>query len=184
MQPSFLVTKKRRRTSAKHTSSAKPAAVRYQHPLVATLRQYARIFGDFEGPLLKAAHDVNVLASIDDAKMYKRFEDAVTKGCHAPYDIIEESRLHPDDVKRIYEQLLIEGRYVERPIGLKTEMASGRRQKGIFLKSSQAGNLARGIVLRSNRLSHYFNDYDTDDDDDKKKKDDAPIDKDKEPSEW
>jgi|SRR6267378_846526 len=136
------------------SSAAKSSIARYQHPLVAVLRRYAATFGDFEQPLLRAARQVDLIASIDDATMYAKVIAAIGVGCNHFPDLVDETKLAETEVKRIWEELIIGGVYEERPIAI--DGGRGRRTKGIFLTSEPSGNLPPGVVT-DRRLDQYHN---------------------------
>lgn len=150
-----------RRSPAKQRSAP---ATRFQHPLVIRLRRYAAVFGNFEAPLLRAAREINALASIDDAEMYKRVMDAVGKGCHTVDDLIDETELNTGEVRRICEQLIFEGKYHLRPLG-QTYGARGRKTTGIFHVDDPDGKLTDEVAAAV-RMGHYDNFFDTPDEED------------------
>ena len=123
-----------------------------QHPLVALLRRYADHLGDFREPLLEAAQKVQWIASANDTTQRQLVIDAIEVGCNALGDLTEETHLAEPTVQRIWAELIEDGEYEERPIGLKTDMARGRRLIGIFKKTATAGNLPS-----SSSRHHYQN---------------------------
>jgi len=134
---------------------------RYQHPLVAILREYAKMFGDFETPLLHCANQVRKLSSLDDVRMFKLMTEAIREnGCRTIADLIDETKIPEADVRRIYHDLLIDFDYEERPVSLKT---AGPRTLGIFHISEPPGDVADGLTPR--RVYGQYSDDEEDDDD-------------------
>lgn len=124
-----------------------------QHPLVAVLRRYADHLRDYAEPLLEAAQKVQQIATENDLTQRELIVDAVDLGCNALDDLVEETAMAEETVERIWLELIEDGEYEERPIGLKTDMARGRRLIGLFKKGSKSGNSYRP----HQSVSHYHN---------------------------
>jgi len=111
-----------------------------QHPLVVTLRRYADHLGDFSKPLLEAAEKINEIASSDDNARRQLVMSAIDVGCSALEEIVDETELPEATVERIWNELLEDGEYEQRPIRLKTDVSRGRRVYGLFKKNSKIGS--------------------------------------------
>ena len=83
-------------------------------------------------------------------------EEAISEGCNAIEDIVDQTGLEETAVKRIYRELITDGGYEERPMGFRPDHHNGQRKKGIFAKSSAPGNSCR-VVDDSRTSSHYYN---------------------------
>src|SRR5690242_18244199 len=124
-----------------------------QHPLVAQLRRYAEHLRDFSDPLLEAAEKIHEIATSDDNARRKLVVSAIDTGCSALEEIVDETELSESTVERIWDELLEDGEYEERPIRLKTDMSRGRRVYGLFKKTSKIGS----SYSRFQGTSHYHN---------------------------
>jgi len=124
-----------------------------QHPLVAVLRRYADHLRDYAKPLLEAAQKVQQIATENDLTQRQLIIDAIEVGCNALGDLVEETGLSEATVERIWSELIEDGEYEQHPIGLKTDMARGRRLSGLFKKGSKLGS----NYSRHQPISHYHN---------------------------
>lgn len=113
---------------------------RDKHPLVIQLRRYAEVFGEFEAPLLDAARRIHLISTTSDISMRERVIEAIHQGCRTKMDIADDTEFDEPSVARIYDELLEDGQYEERPITGVQMSGSAKRPPGIFLKSEPPGN--------------------------------------------
>lgn len=129
------------------------------------LRRYAQMFPEFSDQLLEAAQQIHRITTTSDLTKRTMVIEAIQAGANAQSDIVDDTKLDPDDVKRIYQELVADGGYEERPIGLKTKVRRGPRLQGIFLRGDIPGSAFQSTST-DRRYQHYVNPDEDDDDED------------------